>query len=123
MRLCERSSSANVDFESGRANRAYHCVQSVCIWTFFWSVFFRGETEYGEIQSISPYPVQTKENTDQKISEYGHFSRSILPSVKENISELNDEDVRTLSSTVLYFSKHNKDTTKASRLKSFTFYK
>ena len=111
----------NQDVLTGCANLPQ---RAKCLYLdFFWSVFFRGQTEYGEIQGISPYPVQTKENTDQKISEYGHFSRSILPSVKENISELNDEDVRTLSSTVLYFSKHNKDTTKASRLKSFTFYK
>ena len=43
---------------------------------FFWSVFSRIRTEYGEIQSISPYSVQMQENTDQKNSEYGQFSRS-----------------------------------------------
>ena len=43
---------------------------------FFWSVFFRIQTEYGELQSISPYSVRMRENTDQKNSEYGHFSRS-----------------------------------------------
>ena len=31
----------------------------------------------GEIQSISPYSVQMQENTNQKKSEYGHFSRSV----------------------------------------------
>ena len=34
--------------------------------SFFWSVFSRIRTEYGEIQSISPYSVQMRENTDQK---------------------------------------------------------
>ena len=37
-----------------------------CLYSeFFWSVFSRIRTEYGEIL------------TDQKISEYGHFSRSV----------------------------------------------
>ena len=30
------------------------------------------------IPSFSPYSVRIWENTDQKISEYGHFSRSVL---------------------------------------------
>ena len=40
---------------------------------FFWSVFSRIWTEYGE---ILPYSVQMRENKDQKNSEYGHFSCS-----------------------------------------------
>ena len=43
---------------------------------FFWSVFSRIRTVHGEIQSVSPYSVQMRENKDQKNSEYGHFSRS-----------------------------------------------
>ena len=43
-----------------------HCVKSVQIRSFFWSVFFRIRTEYGEIRSISPYSVRMRENTDQK---------------------------------------------------------
>ena len=43
---------------------------------FFWSVFSRIRTEYGEIRSKSPYSVRMRENTDQKNPEYGHFSRS-----------------------------------------------
>ena len=35
---------------------------------FFWSVFCRIQTEYGEIRM--------GENTDQKNSKYAHFSRS-----------------------------------------------
>ena len=43
---------------------------------FSWSVFCRIRTEYGEIQSTSPYSVQMQENTGQKNYEYGLFSRS-----------------------------------------------
>ena len=43
----------------------------------FWSAFSRIRTEYGEILSISPYSIRMRENTDQKNSEYGHFSRSV----------------------------------------------
>ena len=42
----------------------------------FSSVFPAIWTEYGEIQSFSPYSVRMRENTEQKISEYGNFSRS-----------------------------------------------
>ena len=44
---------------------------------FFWSVFPRIWTEYGKILHTSPYSVRIRENTDQKNSEYGHFSRSV----------------------------------------------
>ena len=43
-----------------------HCVKSVRIRSFFWSVFYRIRTEYGEIRSISPDSVWMLENTDQK---------------------------------------------------------
>ena len=43
---------------------------------FFWSVFFWIGTEYGKVRSISSYSVRMRENTDQKNSEYKHFSRS-----------------------------------------------
>ena len=42
----------------------------------FWSLFSLIWTEYREIRSISPYSVQIAGNTDQEISEYGHFSRN-----------------------------------------------
>ena len=54
---------------------------------FFWSVFSRIQTEYGEIRSISPYSVRVRENTDQKNSEYGHFSRSAYQRAVQNISQ------------------------------------
>ena len=43
-----------------------HCVKSVQIRSFFWSVFPHIRTEYGEIRSISPYSVGMRENTNQK---------------------------------------------------------
>ena len=43
-----------------------HCVKSVQIRSFFWSVVFRIRTEYGEIRSISLYSVRMRKYTDQK---------------------------------------------------------
>ena len=43
---------------------------------FFWSVFPRIRTEYGDLLRKSPYSVRMRENTDLKIFEYGHFLRS-----------------------------------------------
>ena len=42
----------------------------------FWSAFLRIRTEQGEIQSISPYSLRIRENTDQNNSKYGHFVRN-----------------------------------------------
>ena len=44
----------------------FHCVKSVQIRSFFWSIFSRILTEYGEIFRISLYSVRMRENTDQK---------------------------------------------------------
>ena len=43
-----------------------HCVNSVQIRIFFWSVFSRIRTEYGNIRNISPHSVRMRESTDQK---------------------------------------------------------
>ena len=40
---------------------------------FFWSLFYRIRTEYGEIRSISLYSVRMRENTDQENSKNGYF--------------------------------------------------
>ena len=40
---------------------------------FFWSVFSRIRTEYGEIFCISQFSVRVRENTDQKDFECEHF--------------------------------------------------
>ena len=45
---------------------SFHCVKSVQTQSFFWSVFSRIRTEYGEILRISPYSVRMWENTGQK---------------------------------------------------------
>ena len=50
-----------------------HCVKSVQIRNFFWSVFYCIRTE---ILRISLYSVRMRESTDQKSSLFGHFSRS-----------------------------------------------
>ena len=44
-----------------------HCVKSVQIQSFFWFVFSRIRTEYGEIRSISIYSVRVRESTDQNL--------------------------------------------------------
>ena len=53
-----------------------HCVKCVQIRSFFWYVFLRIRTEYGDILRISPYSVRMRENADQKNSVFGRFSRS-----------------------------------------------
>ena len=40
---------------------------------FFWSVFFRIRTEYGDLLSKSPHSARIRENTDQKNSVFGHI--------------------------------------------------
>ena len=53
-------------------------LREMCTYSeFFWSAFSRIQTIYGEIWSNSPYSVRMRENTDQKNSEYGHFSHSV----------------------------------------------
>ena len=47
---------------------------------FFWSVFSRIWTEYGEIRT--PYSLRIRENAEQKDSECGHFSRIVTRSYK-----------------------------------------
>ena len=44
----------------------FHCVKSVQIRSYLWSVFSCIRTEYGEILRISPYSARKRENTDQK---------------------------------------------------------
>ena len=43
-----------------------HCVKSIQVRSFFWSIFSRMRTKYGDILRISPYSVQIRENKDQK---------------------------------------------------------
>ena len=53
-------------YEEIKKQRVSHCVKSVQLWSFFWSVFSRIQTEYGEILRIYPYSVRMRENTDHK---------------------------------------------------------
>ena len=56
-----------------------HCMKSVQILSFFWSVFFCIRTEYGEIRSISPYSARMWENTEQKkLRIWTLFKQSVL---------------------------------------------
>ena len=43
-----------------------HCVKSIYTRSFFWSVFPRIRTEYGDLLRKFPYSIQIRENTDQK---------------------------------------------------------
>ena len=70
---------------------------------FFWSVFLRTWTEYGDLPRKSLYSVQMPESTDQKSSAFGHFLRSahekvcknkdfcgiLMPSENDNMLEFN----------------------------------
>ena len=43
-----------------------HCLKSVQIRSYFWSVFSCICIEYGDLLRKSPYSIQIQENTDQK---------------------------------------------------------
>ena len=47
---------------------------------FFWFVFSRIRTKYGEIRSICPYSVQMRRNTDQKTPSIGAFQAVLIMS-------------------------------------------
>ena len=61
-----------------------HCMKSVQIRSFFWSVFSRIRTEYGEIQSISRHSASFRIQPEcgkiwtRKDSIFVHLSRSVL---------------------------------------------
>ena len=52
---------------------------------FLWSLFTRIRTEYRQILFISPFLVQMWENTDQKNSKYGRFSRSVFLNLEQSL--------------------------------------
>ena len=47
-----------------------HCLKSVLIRSFFWSLFSCIRIEYGSLWSKSPYSVGIQESTDQKKTPY-----------------------------------------------------
>ena len=55
-----------------------HCVKSVQIWSYFWSVFSCIRTEYGEIRSIWLRSIQSeyRKIRTRNNSVFGHISRS-----------------------------------------------
>ena len=72
-------STEDLDFVKAKTKKAHnhpikliiimclkHCMKSVQIRRFFWSVFPCIRTEYGDLRSKSPYSVRIQENTDQK---------------------------------------------------------
>ena len=58
-------------------NKNIHCVKSVQIRSFFWSVFSPIRTEYRGLRSKYSYSVRMRENTDQKKLRIWNFSRSV----------------------------------------------
>ena len=56
-------------------------LQNQSVFGVFWSLFPRILTEYGDLQSKSPYSVRMREDTDQKNSKYRHFSRRGIVSI------------------------------------------
>ena len=84
----------------------YHCVKSVCIQSYS-AVFSRSRTEYEDIQSISPYSVQMREETDQNNSKCGHFLRSECYVYDDSIEEVVSHSRLLLGRRVL--TKFNSD--------------
>ena len=78
----------------------FHCVKSVGIRSFSGHVFSRIQTEYGEIFLHS---VRMRENTDQKNSEYQHFSSSDYIYLNPNLAEF---------SLICWFSLNNSEKVK-----------
>ena len=60
----------------GENTLCLHCAKSVQIRSYFWSVFSRIRTEYGEVQSIYRIQSECGELRTTNISVSGHFSSS-----------------------------------------------
>ena len=58
---------------------AFYTVWKVSLFGVFLDIFSWIRTEYGEIQSMSPYSVRMRENGDRKKSEYRHFYAVSMP--------------------------------------------
>ena len=76
---------------------------------FFWSLFSRIQTEYGDIRSISRYSVWMRENTDHKNSKFAHLSHSyMVSSILFWFCFLRVPYIRKIkSSSLLNFLKHD----------------
>ena len=68
-----------------------HCVKSVRIWSFFWSVISPIQTKYGDLLYKYSYSVQIWKNPDLK--NFGLFSRRDSLSIKNKNFEKFIDDV------------------------------
>ena len=89
-----------------------HCMKSVQIRGFFWSVFSYIRNEYGNLRSKSPYSVRIQENRDRINSVFGYFSRSVTDSKGKIILQILGEQIEMLSEV----SKNNGFKCKCQRL-------
>ena len=83
---------------------------NLSIFGVLWSLFPHIQTEYWDTRSISPCPVQMRENTNRKNSEYGHFSGSVHCTV-----------ARKTSKTLFLFQNRSAATSKSSSLDKFFY--
>ena len=76
-----------------------HWVKGVRIWSFLVRISHI-RTKYGDILRINPYSARMRENTGQKNSEYGHFSRDgkVLMFLSDILLNIHCWLFRTLSS-------------------------
>ena len=74
--LCQCFPAFCIMLKSIKINENFVLSKNCPYLEFFQSVFSRIWSEYGNVYSKFLYSVQMRVNTDQKNSEYGHFSRS-----------------------------------------------
>ena len=85
----------------------YHCVKSVQIHSFFWSIISCLRTEYEYLLCKSPYSAWIHENKTQKNSAFWHFSRSVVGLLlKSTVTEWNTE--RRSGIVVFQLCRNNK---------------
>ena len=56
-----------------------HCLKSVQIWSFFWCVFSRIRTEYGDLNRKAPYSVRIQENIWTLFTQWLHCNSNSIP--------------------------------------------
>ena len=84
--LLKTNCNKSVWFQAWRRLYQPHCVKSVQIRSFFWSVSSRIPTEYREILGIPPYSVRMRDNKDQKkLRIWAHFTQCQLLCITHGI--------------------------------------
>ena len=110
-----------MQWEKRMTMRFQHCVKSVQIRSFFWSVFSCIQTEYGDLLSKYLYSVRTHENTNhKKLHTSTFFTQCKLKniwqlkaisvaqtvqypqSMKESVSQPNRESTHLISPLIQY---------------------